>query len=109
MRILFVNSIRMFGGGEVWMLRTLVALRAAGHLVWLCCRPKTELARRAQEKGIPLKLVRFRGDFDPANVFDLAWFMVRNRIEVVLTNMDKELRTAGLAARLAGVPAIVPR
>jgi len=32
-----------------------------------------------------------------------------NRINLVCTNMDKELRFGGLAAKLAGVHAVVPR
>ena len=109
MRILFVNSIRMFGGGEIWMLRTLGALQKLGHQVWLCCHPDTELERRATLENIAVKPVRFRTDFDPGNIATLASFMKRNRIEVVLTNMDKELRTAGVAAKLAGVLVVIPR
>ncbi len=109
MRILFINSIRMFGGGEMWMLRTLQALQANGHHVWLCCRPGTALARRAANQGIPLKLMQFRSDFDPLQICQLACWMSRQRLDVVLTNMDKELRLGGVAARLAGIPAIIPR
>jgi glycosyltransferase involved in cell wall biosynthesis len=109
MRLLFVNSIQMFAGGEVWMLRALRALQRRGHEVWLCCRPHTELADRAAEAGIPVKLVNFRGDFDPICILRLVRFMRRNRIEAVLTNMDKELRNAGIAAKLAGVRAVIPR
>ncbi len=109
MRILFINSIQMFGGGEVWMLRTLRALQERGHHVWLCCRPETELAKRAIAQGVPVKLLTFRGDFDPFTIARLARFMKQERIEVVLTNMDKELRLGGIAAKIAGVPAVIPR
>ncbi len=109
MRILFINSIQMFGGGEVWMLRTLRALQERGHQVWLCCRPETELAKRAVAQGVPVKLLVFRGDFDPVTIALLARFMKQEHIEVVLTNMDKELRLGGLAAKIAGVPAVFPR
>lgn len=109
MRLLFINSIQMFAGGEVWMLRTLRALQERGHEVWLCCRPHTELAERAANEGIPVKLINFRSDFDPICILQLARFMRHNRIEAVLTNMDKELRNAGVAAKLAGVPAVIPR
>ncbi|MDZ7292037.1 MAG: glycosyltransferase family 4 protein [candidate division KSB1 bacterium] len=109
MRILFINSIRMFGGGEVWMLRTLRALQQRGHQVWLCCRPGTEVGNRAVEQRIPVKWLPFYGDFDPVTIARLAWFMKHERIDVVLTNMDKELRLAGIAAKIAGVPAVIPR
>jgi glycosyltransferase involved in cell wall biosynthesis len=109
MRLLFINSIQMFGGGEIWMLRALRALQERGHQVWLCCRPETELAKRAVAQGVPVKLLVFRGDFDPIMIARLARFMKRERIDVVLTNMDKELRLGGLAAKIAGVPAVIPR
>jgi glycosyltransferase involved in cell wall biosynthesis len=109
MRLLFINSIQMFGGGEVWMLRTLRALQERGHQVWLCCRPETELAKHAVAQGVSVKLLTFRGDFDPFTIARLAWFMKQERIEVVLTNMDKELRLGGIAAKIAGVHAVIPR
>ncbi|MGH7598662.1 MAG: glycosyltransferase, partial [bacterium] len=109
MRILFINSIQMFGGGEVWMLRTLRALQERGHQVWLCCRPETELAKRAVAQGVPVKMLTFRGDFDPFTIARLAWFMKQERIEAVLTNMDKDLRLGGIAAKIARVRAVIPR
>jgi glycosyltransferase involved in cell wall biosynthesis len=109
MRILFINSIQMFAGGEVWMLNTLRALQQRGHHVWLCCRPGVEVGDRAAEMGIPVKLVPFGSDFGLFNILRLWLFMRRHRIDVVLTNMDKELRIGGVAARLANVPAIIPR
>jgi glycosyltransferase involved in cell wall biosynthesis len=109
MHILFINSIQMFGGGEIWMLRTLRALQERGHRVWLCCRPEVEVGQRAIAQGIPVELIKFSGDFNPVTIFQLARFMKRERIDIVLTNMDKELRLGGIAAKIAGVPAVIPR
>jgi glycosyltransferase involved in cell wall biosynthesis len=109
MRILFINSIQMFGGGEIWMLRTLRALQERGHQVWLCCRPEAEVGKRAMAQGIQVKLIKFSGDFNPFTIFLLTRFMKRERIEVALTNMDKELRLGGIAAKIAGVPVVIPR
>lgn len=91
------------------MLRVLQALQERGHGVWLCCRPDTELGKRARAQNIPVEFVKFSGDFNPLTLFQLARLMQREKIEVVLTNMDKELRLGGLAAKLAGVPVVIPR
>ncbi len=110
MNILFVNSIQMFGGGEVWMLRAMEALRKRGHRLILCCWPATEVGYRAQKAGFPVVEVQFGGDLNPLTIFRLAHVMRRANIDVVLTNMDKELRQAGLAAKLVRPqPVVIPR
>jgi glycosyltransferase involved in cell wall biosynthesis len=109
MKILFVNSIQMYGGGEVWMLRTLQYLSDRGHSVQLCCRPGTELYRRANKKGLRTLTMPFRGDFDPFTIFLFYRLLVREKIDIVLTNMDKELRIAGIAAWLTNYTMVIPR
>jgi len=109
MRILFANTIQMFGGGEIWMLRTLSGLRRRGHRVFLLSRPGVELQRRAQQMGIPCYAMRVRGDFGPLSILRAFRLLRRLRIDAVLTNMDKELRLIGTAARLAGPVVVLPR
>ncbi len=110
MKILFVNTIQMFGGGEVWMLRAMEGLRARGHEMHLCCRPGTELLFRAAEAGFPVHVVNFRGDFDPLTILRLAFLIKAHGYEIILTNMDKELRLAGMAACLVRPsPVVIPR
>jgi len=91
------------------MLRALQALQERGHRVWLCCRPEAEVGKRAIEQKIPVKFIAFSGDFNPITIFQLARLMKRERIDVVLTNMDKELRLGGMAAKITGVPVVIPR
>ncbi|MBN1541606.1 glycosyltransferase, partial [candidate division KSB1 bacterium] len=50
-----------------------------------------------------------RGDFDPLTILHTAALLRREKIQIVLTNMDKELRFAGLAAKLLGGCAVIPR
>ncbi len=109
MNILFINSIQMFGGGEVWMLRTLNELRQRGHKVYLICRPNTELAERAREQHLEVYTIKMRGDFDPVTIWQCARLFRKLNVDVVLTNMDKELRFAGLAARLGHQCVIISR
>ncbi|MCK4596749.1 glycosyltransferase family 4 protein [bacterium] len=76
------------------------------HQVTLVCQPASRLAARARECGIIPFTLRLRGDFDPLVMARLYWLIRRRRIQMVCANMDKEVRLAGLAAKLAGVPLI---
>ncbi len=109
MRILFINSIQMYGGGEVWMVTAARELLRRGHHVWLMCRPDAELVLHAAKAAIPYIPIRIRGDFDPRTILKMKRFLQRQQIDVVLTNMDKELRLAALAARLCHRPPVFAR
>lgn len=109
MNVLFASCIRHWGGGEKWMLSAALGLRERGHAAHFAGRAGSELLARARAAGLPAHGVAFHGDFDPA----ASWFFYRLcrrlRPDLLCTNMDKVLRVAGPAARLAGVPAVVPR
>ncbi len=109
MRILFIDTIQMFGGGEVWMLRTLQGLRKRGHHVALLCRPHTEVGKRAEDKDIPVFRMQVGGDFGPITILRTIRLLRREKFDILLTNMDKELRFAGLAARIVGRIIVIPR
>ena len=109
MRLLFINSIQMFGGGEIWLLTMMRQLKKRGHTVHLLCRPKVPLEDKASEQGFSVHTIGMRGDFDPIVIWRTWRLLRRLKIQVVCTNMDKELRFGGLAAKLAGVKAVIPR
>lgn len=109
LNILFANSIQMFAGGEVWMLTTIDELKRRGHQVTLLCRPNTKLAERARHQGIDLITLKMRGDFDPVTIFHIYRLLKNKRIDVILNNMEKELRLSGVAAKLARIQAVVSR
>jgi glycosyltransferase involved in cell wall biosynthesis len=108
MNILFISSIQMWGGGEVWLMDIMSGLRQRGHAVSLICRPNTELAEKAHAAGYDVTTMRIGGDFDPFVIWKTFRVMRRKKIQVVCTNMDKDLRFGGIAAKLAGVSGIVP-
>lgn len=99
----------MFGGGEVWMLRALKGLKSRGHEVALMCRPKVKVGEKAEELGIPVHRIRIRGDFDPITIYQTYRILKKHKYNVVLCNMDKELRFAGIAAKMAGDCVVIPR
>jgi len=99
----------MFGGGEVWLLTMMRELKKKGHQIYLICRPNVPLMGKALKLGFKVFPLTMRSDFDPIILFKTWRLMRQLKIDVVLTNMDKELRFGGLAARFAGVKAIIPR
>ncbi|HLP18125.1 MAG TPA: glycosyltransferase, partial [Bacteroidota bacterium] len=108
MNILFISSIQMWGGGEVFLLDLMGGLRQRGHAVSLLCRPDTELSVRASAKNFDVTTMRIGGDFDPVVIWKTRSLMKRKKIDAICTNMDKDLRFGGIAAKLAGVRGIVP-
>lgn len=108
MNLLFVNSIQMWGGGEVWLMDMVRELARRGHRPEILCRRGTPLEVRARAGGASVHAMRFGGDVDPLPILRAARLMRRRRIDVVCTNTDKDLRVGGMAARLAGVRGVVP-
>lgn len=108
LRILFINSIRMWGGGEVWLMDIMGGLRGRGHEVTLVCRAGTVLEENAKAAGFDVVAMRMRSDFDPIVVAKVLMLVRRRGIQVICTNMDKELRFGGLAARFAGRVVVIP-
>ena len=98
----------MWGGAEVWLMDVMHGLTRRGHEVTLVCRPGTILEKNARAEHFDVVAVSMRGDFDPGTVWKMRRLMRARHIDVVSTNMDKELRFGGLAARLAGKVAVVP-
>jgi glycosyltransferase involved in cell wall biosynthesis len=105
-RVLLISSQKNWGGGEAWMLSAALGLARRNHHVTLVCQPASVLAEHALAEGFRPETVRLRGDFDPFVMARLYRLIRRRRIEMVCGNMDKEIRLAGPAARLAHVPCI---
>ncbi len=112
MRIAVSNSMRIWGGGENWSLTVARGLALRGHSVILVCQPDGELHRRAQTEGVdnfsvaPLAL---RGDLNPLGILSSRALFRRKRIQLVVCNLDREVRTLGVAARLSGRVVFVRR
>lgn len=108
LRVLFINSIQMWGGAEVWLMDVMHGLQDRGHQVALFCRPNTVLERNARAEGFDVTAIPMRSDFDPLTIWQVWRIIRRKRIQILCTNMDKELRFGGLAAKLAGGVAVIP-
>lgn len=107
MRILISDSIRIWGGAQRFIVEAAKGLADRGHDVAIQTFPGSPLAARARHVGLPVREVAVRADAAPWVVLPMAWHMRRHPYDVVITTWDKDLRTTGLAARLAGRGSVV--
>ena len=111
LRILFINSIsrNKFGGGEKWMVKAAKGLTKAGHRVFLSSKRDAEILKAAGEAGVQTRIFNVRSDFSPLNTWRITRFLKNQDIQIVVCNLNKDVRVAGLAARLAGSPVVIAR
>jgi glycosyltransferase involved in cell wall biosynthesis len=109
LRIVFVNSMRAFGGGERWVLEAAEGLRARGHDVSVAARAKGALAGRARAAGHAVLELPMSGDLDVVSAGRLAVWMRRRRVELVCAGIQRAVRVSCAAAKLARVRAVVER
>lgn len=102
LRILISDSVRIWGGAQRFIVELADGLAKRGHGIDVQTYPGAPLATRARARGLTVHEVRVRTDAAPWIVLPLARRMRRNPYDVVITTWDKDLRTTGLAAKLAG-------
>lgn len=104
LRIVISNSMTSWGGGENWSLTAADGLRRRGHDVVLVCQPGSAILERALSiEGLRTEAIRIRGDLNPLAVFRAASLFERQRTQVACCNLDREVRSIGVAARMKRV------
>lgn len=111
MNILFINSIgrNKFGGGEKWMVNAARGLTERGHSVVLASKKNSKILQYAQQRGVKTEIFDIRGDLSPLTTMKIASWMKRHDTEILICNLNKDVRVAGLAARLIGKPLVLAR
>jgi glycosyltransferase involved in cell wall biosynthesis len=111
MKILFVNSSKMWGGGEKWHLETANAMRDKGFEVAILALHRKELFKRAVSSGIRAIPVHVSNCsfLNPFNLVKLISLFRKENPDVVLLNFSADIKTVGIAAKFAGIKNIVYR
>jgi len=111
MNVLFVNSIgrKKFGGGEKWMIAAARGLAGQGHGIYIAGRSDSRLLQEADRVGLAHMLWNVRVDYSPVQILRMARFFRTHQIDLVVCNLNRDVRTAGLASRLIGGPVIIAR
>jgi glycosyltransferase involved in cell wall biosynthesis len=105
MNILYISSKKRWGGVSTWMHRTALGLERRGHSVWILAHPNGRFIKSAS-RGLKLVPKRIGMDYNPVVIYFLVRFIKKNRIDLVVTNIEKEVIAGGIAARICGIPNI---
>jgi len=102
---LFIDSERVWRGGQDQLLTLLPGLIQRGHDVHLACHPRTLLEARAHAAGVKIHRVAFRKLAAFVAFLRLLFTMRRVRPDIVAFNTPRPILPGTLASKLAGVRA----
>ncbi|MFT5290776.1 MAG: glycosyltransferase involved in cell wall biosynthesis [Planctomycetota bacterium] len=107
--ILHVDAERGFSGGEVQVFLLLEGLRSRGHRVSLVCPPGSGAESAARERGLDVLPVPLRNDADLRGVRSIAGILKSGEFDLAHLHTGRATWLGGLAAKLAGIPALTTR
>lgn len=102
--VCFVNSLRELGGAELWFLDAAHGLRERGISTSVVAQPGSVLLARARASGLPATAIPIRCDGAPWTLVKLARHFRSIGATALVCNLTKDLKAAGVAGLLAGVP-----
>lgn len=105
MKITFVNATRKWGGVKTWVLDFAAMLSQKGHSVRIYGR-QPEFINAARIRVGHGEHMAFGPDLNPLAVMRFMRAFREQGTQVVIGNIGKDLATAGVAARLMGIPFI---
>ncbi|WP_025321518.1 glycosyltransferase [Deferrisoma camini] len=106
MKIAFVNSTRKWGGVKSWTLTFGRALAQRGHRVLAVVRRENPFEAACRKAGFRVYPVRFGFKYDPVATARLVRVFRRERPDVVVVNISRDLEVGAVAARLCGVAVV---
>ncbi|MCB0282428.1 MAG: glycosyltransferase family 4 protein [Calditrichae bacterium] len=105
MRILYISSKKRWGGVASWMLKTARGLQQRGHTVWVLSHPDSKITSEFP-KDLNLVKHKLGFEYNPFAVNYIKKFIKKNKVDLLVTNLEKEVAIGGLAARLGRIPNI---
>lgn len=105
-RIAFVNSTHRWGGVKTWTLDVAPRLAARGHDVHLFLRRDDTFQDACRNAGLSVHPMDFGPDWNPLAIFQLRQLFRRHHVDIVVTNVSKDNRIGGPAARSLDLPVL---
>ncbi len=102
---LFVDSERVWRGGQDQLFTLLRGLTLSGHRVCLICHPGTLLERRARETGVEVHPLAFWRGLAPVSFIKCLSLLRRLQPDVLAFNTPRPILLCNLASRFSRVRA----
>ena len=85
------------------MIKTASGLEKKGHKVWILSHPDSQLNQNLPgwNRLISKKL---GADYNPLMIAYIVYFIKNNKIDLLVTNIEKEISIGGVAAKICGIP-----
>lgn len=109
--ICFFNGNKDWGGGEKWYFDIACRLIKRDYKVVAVANRHSDLLLKFRLKKVPAFSVSLNNlsFFNPITIFKLVRFFKSSRIRTLIINLSSDLKTAGIAAKLAGVEKVIYR
>jgi glycosyltransferase involved in cell wall biosynthesis len=111
MQIAFVNFIGTgkFGGGEKWMVSAGSQLAARGHDVIMIGKAGSKFIDHARNAGVTTLGISRWQKFSALYLGTIARHLSRQKNEIIICNLNTDVRSTGLVAKIRGTPVILAR
>jgi glycosyltransferase involved in cell wall biosynthesis len=109
--ICLFNSSITWGGGEKWHHVIALELKNSGYNVIVCTNIISELNNKLSDKNITLFRLRVKNlsFLNPFLIYKAYRIFKRNNIDTVIFGLPSDVKSGGIAAKLAGVRKIIYR
>ena len=105
--LLFIDTERVWRGGQAQLLTLVKGLHQRGHKIQLICQPQTLLQARAVELGISTHTMSIRNDVGLISLIRLIASLRKLRPEILVFNTPRPIFIGTVASRFASVGARV--
>jgi glycosyltransferase involved in cell wall biosynthesis len=102
---LFIDTERVWRGGQDQLLSLILGLYRRGHRVHLACYPGTLLERRARDAGIFINPFSMRSEIGPFALCSLASILWKVRPDILAFNTPKPILLGSLVSHIIPVRA----
>lgn len=109
--ICFFNSNKAWGGGEKWHFTTAMELKRRGYNTILVTNLHSQLRIKGTQEGLNVYSFHIGNlsFLNPIKILTLFLFFKTKKFDTIIMNLPADLKSAGIAAKLAGVKNIMYR